>query len=237
MIKRMDNERDSLGAFHMRIATFDAGWVNATAEQEAPLQRMVESTPKAGKIALVQEINPKGWCAVRTLHIPHIQSVDPAPAQGKRLVHSSEWSSERDSLGPFRLRIATFDSGWVNASAEHYSWALIARVWLSIGKKAGARKKAGGFLSRSLSSRLIAVRTLHIAIAVIIHSFDRTGLVINREKGWCKEKGWGISIALLIQSLMIAVRTLHIAIAVIIHSFDRLIGRYQRAGDGLTPPW
>ena len=33
-IKRMDNERDSLGAFHMRIATYDSGWVNATAEQD-----------------------------------------------------------------------------------------------------------------------------------------------------------------------------------------------------------
>ena len=55
-IKRMDNERDSLGGFHMRIATFDSGWVNATAEQEAP------PTKDGG-------IDPKGWCAVRTLHI------------------------------------------------------------------------------------------------------------------------------------------------------------------------
>ena len=44
----MDNERDSLGAFHLRIATFDSGWVNATAEQEAL------HTKDGG-------INPKGW--------------------------------------------------------------------------------------------------------------------------------------------------------------------------------
>ena len=66
----MDNERDSLGAFHMRIAAFDAGWVNATAEQEAP------PTKDGG-------IDPKGWCAVRTLHNVHrtysIQSVDRNP--------------------------------------------------------------------------------------------------------------------------------------------------------------
>ena len=55
-IKRMDNERDSLCAFHLRIATFDSGWANAAAEQDA-LHR------KEGGI------NPKGWCAVRTLHI------------------------------------------------------------------------------------------------------------------------------------------------------------------------
>ena len=29
----MDNERDSLGGFRLRIAAFDAGWVNAAAEQ------------------------------------------------------------------------------------------------------------------------------------------------------------------------------------------------------------
>ena len=81
----MDNERDSLGGFHMRIAAFDAGWVNATAEQEAP------PTKDGG-------IDPKGWCAVRTLHNAHPTYI----------------------------------------------------------------------------SRLIALRTLHIAIAVIIHSFDRT---------------------------------------------------------------
>ena len=52
----MDNERDSLCAFHLRIATFDSGWANAAAEQEAP------PTKDGG-------INPKGWCAVRTLHI------------------------------------------------------------------------------------------------------------------------------------------------------------------------
>ena len=40
----------------MRNAAFDAGWVNATAEQEAP------PTKDGG-------IDPKGWCAVRTLHI------------------------------------------------------------------------------------------------------------------------------------------------------------------------
>ena len=44
----MDNERDSLCAFHLRIATFDSGWVNATAEQEAP------PTKDGG-------IDPKGW--------------------------------------------------------------------------------------------------------------------------------------------------------------------------------
>ena len=55
-IKGMDNERDSLCAFHLRIATFDSGWANAAAEQEAP------PTKDGG-------INPKGWCAVRTLHI------------------------------------------------------------------------------------------------------------------------------------------------------------------------
>ena len=49
-IKRMDNERDSLCAFHsLRIATFDSGWANAAAEQEAP------PTKDGG-------INPKGWC-------------------------------------------------------------------------------------------------------------------------------------------------------------------------------
>ena len=80
-IKRMDNERDSLGAFHMRIATFDSGWVNAAAEQEAP------PTKDGG-------IDPKGWCAVRTLHIG--------------------WCAVRTLFIP-----------------------LIARVWLSIGKKAG----------------------------------------------------------------------------------------------------
>ena len=36
-IKRMDNERDSLGAFHMRIAAFDAGCANAAAEQDGLL--------------------------------------------------------------------------------------------------------------------------------------------------------------------------------------------------------
>ena len=48
-IKRMDNERDSLCAFHLRIATFDSGWANAAAQQEAP------PTKDGG-------INPKGWC-------------------------------------------------------------------------------------------------------------------------------------------------------------------------------
>ena len=44
----MDNERDSLCGFRLRIATFDSGWVNATAEQEAL------PTKDGG-------INPKGW--------------------------------------------------------------------------------------------------------------------------------------------------------------------------------
>ena len=57
----MDNERDSLCAFHLRIATFDSGWANATAEQDA-LHR------KDGGI------NPKGWCAVRTLHSATLHS-------------------------------------------------------------------------------------------------------------------------------------------------------------------
>ena len=35
--------------------------------------------------------------------------------------------------------------------------------------------------------------------------FYCTGLVINREKGWCKEKGWGF----LSQSLFIPLITLH----------------------------
>ena len=50
----MDNERDSLCAFHLRIATFDSGWANAAAEQEAP------PTKDGG-------INPKGWCAVHSI--------------------------------------------------------------------------------------------------------------------------------------------------------------------------
>ena len=36
MINRVNNEGDSLGAFHLRIAAFDAGCANATAGQEAP---------------------------------------------------------------------------------------------------------------------------------------------------------------------------------------------------------
>ena len=52
----MDNERDSLGGFRLRIAAFDSGCANATAEQEAL------PTMDGG-------INPKGWCAVRTLHM------------------------------------------------------------------------------------------------------------------------------------------------------------------------
>ena len=48
-IKRMDNERDSLGGFHLRIAAFDAGCANATVEQDAL------PTMDGG-------INPKGWC-------------------------------------------------------------------------------------------------------------------------------------------------------------------------------
>ena len=44
----MDNERDSLGGFRLRIATYDSGWVNATAGQEAP------PTKDGG-------IDPKGW--------------------------------------------------------------------------------------------------------------------------------------------------------------------------------
>ena len=36
-IKRMDNEGDSLGAFHLRIAAFDSGWANAAAEQDGLL--------------------------------------------------------------------------------------------------------------------------------------------------------------------------------------------------------
>ena len=83
-IKRMDNERDSLGAFHMRIAAFDAGWVNATAEQEAPPTKDGGIDPKGwcanGAQSLhnahptyISRLNPrphkeKGWCAVRTLH-------------------------------------------------------------------------------------------------------------------------------------------------------------------------
>ena len=50
-IKRMDNERDSLGGFHMRIAAFDAGCANAAAGR-----------------AINRE---KGWCALRTLHNVH----------------------------------------------------------------------------------------------------------------------------------------------------------------------
>ena len=33
MINRVNNEGDSLGAFHLRIAAFDAGCANATAGQ------------------------------------------------------------------------------------------------------------------------------------------------------------------------------------------------------------
>ena len=91
----MDNERDSLCAFRMRIATFDSGCVNATAEQEAP------PTKDGG-------IDPKGWCAVRTLQL------DRTLQRGG----SKRMDNERDSLGAFRLRIATYDSGWVNATAE-----------------------------------------------------------------------------------------------------------------------
>ena len=50
-IKRMDNERDSLGGFHIRNATSDSGWVNAAAEQDINRE--------------------KGWCALRTLHNVH----------------------------------------------------------------------------------------------------------------------------------------------------------------------
>ena len=79
------------------------GWVNATAEQEAlhtkdggiEPQRLVRS---------LQEINPKGWCAVRNRTLQRGGS--------KRM------DNERDSLCAFRLRIATFDSGWANAAAE-----------------------------------------------------------------------------------------------------------------------
>ena len=41
---------------------------------------------------ILQEINPKGWCAVRTLHIAIafvIHSVDPTRNQPQRLVRSA----------------------------------------------------------------------------------------------------------------------------------------------------
>ena len=44
-IKRMDNERDSLCAFHLRIATFDSGWANAAAEQDALHRKEGERCP------------------------------------------------------------------------------------------------------------------------------------------------------------------------------------------------
>ena len=64
----MNNERDSLCAFRLRIATFDSGWANAAAEQDAlhtkevggahptrtiafairSVDRYKKSTPKAG---------------------------------------------------------------------------------------------------------------------------------------------------------------------------------------------
>ena len=34
MINRVNNEGDSLGGFHLRIAAFDAGCANATAGQD-----------------------------------------------------------------------------------------------------------------------------------------------------------------------------------------------------------
>ena len=55
--------------------------------------------------------------------------------------------NERDSLGGFRLRIAAFDAGCANAAAEQ-----------DINREKG----------------WWAMPTLHIAIAVIIHSFDPT---------------------------------------------------------------
>ena len=47
----MDNERDSLGGFRLRIATFDSGCANAAVEQDDP------PTKDGG-------INPKGWWAI-----------------------------------------------------------------------------------------------------------------------------------------------------------------------------
>ena len=37
VINRVNNEGDSLGAFHLRIAAFDAGCANAAAEQDGLL--------------------------------------------------------------------------------------------------------------------------------------------------------------------------------------------------------
>ena len=55
------------------------------------------------------------------------------------------------------------------------------------------------------------MRTLHIAIALVIHSLDRSLQEIN-PKGWC------------------AVRTLHIAIALAIHSLDRSLQEINPKG-------
>ena len=94
-IKRMDNERDSLCAFHLRIATFDRGVQMQRRSKRLCLQWMVESTPKAG-----------AQCAPYNV-------VGSTPKAGaiKRM------DNERDSLGGFRLRNATFDAGCANAAA------------------------------------------------------------------------------------------------------------------------
>ena len=94
----MDNERDSLGGFHMRIAAFDAGCANAAAEQDAP------PTKDGG-------INPKGSKAGA-----HCAPYNVVGSSGEKAGAIKRMDNERDSLCGFHMRIATFDAGWVNAA-------------------------------------------------------------------------------------------------------------------------
>ena len=54
-INRVDNEGDSLGAFHLRIAAFDAGCANAAAGQAINREKgwVINRVNKAGAIVLV----------------------------------------------------------------------------------------------------------------------------------------------------------------------------------------
>ena len=68
-------------------------------------------------------------------------------------------NNERDSLCAFRLRIATFDSGWANAAAEQDA----------LHRKEGGRCPP----YKNYRPRYPLGRSLHIAIVVIIHFLDR----------------------------------------------------------------
>ena len=95
-INRVNNEGDSLGGFHLRIAAFDAGCANATAGQAINREKgwVINRVNNEGdslggfhlRIAAFDSgwanaaaeqdglsiINKeKGWCALRTLHIAH----------------------------------------------------------------------------------------------------------------------------------------------------------------------